>query len=59
MKIILTDEWMNRKKGTVMNLTEPMALSLISRGVAKAFVEKTGVKRLVKTRMVETAPVEK
>jgi len=56
MRIVLTDMWMNRRPGTVMNLTEPMALQLIERGVARPFVEK---KRRTRTRMMEAAPVEK
>ncbi|TSA53809.1 MAG: hypothetical protein D4R45_05055 [Planctomycetaceae bacterium] len=68
MKIVLTDDWMGREKGTLVNLTEPMANALIKRGIARGKTTKddekktkppTGVKAVMKDRQVKSSPARK
>ena len=55
MKVILTREWMNRTKGTELNLESNQAEALIQRGTAKA----ASFRDEIQDRQVKSSPVEK
>lgn len=64
MRIRLTGEWMNHQPEEVLELTESMALQLISRKVAIEIPkseEKQEPRRLAKSqdKMIRESPVEK
>lgn len=66
MKVVLTREWMGRKRGDELNIVDQQANQLIERGTAKpANPENNGHKERIpfrkkaKNRMMKESPVEK
>lgn len=48
MKIILKRDWMNNKKGRILDLVEPVALRLIHQGTAKQHFDEKGSDKMIK-----------
>lgn len=66
MKVVLTRDWMGRRRGEEMNLVDQLANQLLERGTAKMadpgncdHKEHKPFRKREKNRMVKHSPVEK
>jgi hypothetical protein len=59
MKVTLKDTWLDNPEGSVLDLKESVANSLIERGVAVSVEEKKGFKRSEVNKMVDNPQINK